>query len=281
MQIKNLILSVPTVFCLKFNNLGNTVFFKNASLAYVNNCFVIYFDEVESFYNTFEVYINHEIVTELKNIKKFNYIELPYLIYDKQNEIEVRLLNNFEKKRLFFNVNLDSCYDISYQEEFKMNSLIEDYNKIFSFIDIQYFRIDNYSYEIKNNQLFLEFDKIGQFIYNQDFSFSSDIIFRVNQKNLFNDLIFDEGYIFHLNLNKNLLLSYSHVDQRCLQGNNSFYQEDKLYLPTFINDNLIEGEIFITSFENSKITLKFDVIFDLNSILFGEFGKYQIYIKDR
>lgn len=281
MQLRNLLISGTIIFCLKTNSVGDKIFFKDASLAYVNNCFVIYFKEIESFYNTFEVYINDEITTELKNIKKFNYIELPSLIYNKQNRVEVRLLNNYEQKRLFFNVNLNSFYDLTYQEEFKMNSLIDDYNKIFSFIDLQYFRIDDYNHEIINNQSFLEFDKIGRLNYNQDFSFCNDITFTTNQKNLFDDLIFDEGYIFHLNLNKSSFLNYTFVDQKCLRGSNYFYQRENLFLPVFLDDNFIEGEILFHSFVNSKITLKIDIVFDINNIFFGPLGMYQIYIKDR
>ncbi len=281
MQLRNLFISGTIIFCLKTNSIVDKIFFKDASLAYVNNCFVIYFKEIESFYNTFEVYINGEITTELNNIKKFNYIELPSLIYNKQNEIEVRLVNNYEQKRLFFNVNLNSFFNLTYQEEFKMNSLIDDYNKIFSFIDLQYFRIDNYNYEIVNNKSFLEFYKIGRMNYNQDFIFCNDITFTTKQKNLFDDLIFDDGYVFHFIINKSLFLNYSHVDQKCLRGSNYFYQRENLFLPVFIDDNFIEGEIIFHSFVNSKIALKIDVIFDLNNICFGPFGVYQIYIKDR
>ena len=115
-----------------YNTKDNEIFFEDAYLAYYDNKYHFNFNTLENLYDSFEVYLNDEIIFDYQFIKNISSIPLEGLKSSKSNKIDFYLERNKVRSHYEFEINIDEDISLDLVDYISFNDFIDDYTNCIS-----------------------------------------------------------------------------------------------------------------------------------------------------
>jgi hypothetical protein len=260
-----------------YNTKDNEIFFEDAYLVYYDDKYHFNFNSLENLYDSFEVYLNDEIIFDYQFIKNISSIPLEGLKSSKSNKIDFYLEKNKVRSHYEFEINIDEDISLDLVDYISFNDFIDDYTNCISFYEEQYFKIESHEYEIQGNNKFLNIEDFISFTFNDKYDLCDSITLVIYNNNLFEKFKYEYGYHFLLKETKDDIyyLEFYDIDDVSKYDGVSYF-ETKLYFPKELNQNIIDCKITFNSLYHSSVHLSFEQVVDINSF-FLEDGC--IYIK--
>jgi hypothetical protein len=250
---------------------NNVIFFEDAYLVYYDDKYHFNFNSLENLYDSFEVYLNDEIIFDYQFIKNISSIPLEGLKSSKSNKIDFYLERNKVRSHYEFEINIDEDISLDLVDYISFNDFIDDYTNCISFYEEQYFKIESHEYEIQGNNKFLNIEDFINFTFNDKYALCDSITLVIYNNNLFEKFKYEYGYHFLLKETKDDIyyLEFYDIDNVSkYQGVNYF--ETKLYFPKELNQNIIDCKITFNSLYHSSVDLSFEQVIDINSFFLEE-----------
>ena len=279
MQIKLTLFALINLICLTsyVSKEKNNIFFEEAYLAYYDDKYYFNFKTLNELYDSFEVFLNNEIIFDYQFIKNVSSIPLEGLNCLENNRVDIYLKRNKLKSHYEFYINLNKDISLDLVDYVSFNDFIDDYTNCISFYDEQYFRVFSHEYEIQGNNKYLNINDFINFTFNDKYDLCESISLVIYNNNLFDNLVYNYGYHFLLKAIKgdSYYLDFYTVNE-ISKYKNVKYEDNKIYYTKELSQNIIDCKITFNSLFHSDIDLSFEQVIDINSFFLEEGN---IYIK--